>query len=404
MANDSSRHRRLARPWTIAALGAAVLLVVAFALARAAHDPLADLQTAAIGRGDIEETVTALGKLEPHTYVDVGAQVSGQLKRILVQPGATVKAGDLLAEIDPQLQAAKVDADRAQLAGLRADLADTQAQAEFAAGEFKRQTVLKREDATRDDTFAQARRDMRSTAAKVDQVRAQIAEGESTLKADQAQLGYTRIFAPMAGTVVSVDAREGQTINANYSAPVLLRIADLSTMTVWTQVSEADVTRLHEGMALYFTTLGFGDRRWTGTLRQVLPAPPKPASASGSTDSAAAPTQPGAGNVVLYTGLFDVANPKGELRPEMSAQVFFVAAAAKGALTAPMAALTPKDAAAGLYTARVVSGGRLASREVRIGVHDRFTAEVLSGLAAGDQVVTGVKPEAEKPSLIGFRL
>ncbi len=178
--------------------------------------------------------------------------------------GDHVKQGELLAEIDPQILAARVEVDRADMVRLQADLADAQAQADYAAGEFRRQTRLKRDDATRDDTYEQARRDMRSSAAKTEAVQAQIAQAESQLKADVVQLGYTRIFAPMAGTVVSVDARQGQTINANYSAPVLMRIADLATMTVWTQVSEADISRLHVNMKLYFTTLGFGDRRWEG--------------------------------------------------------------------------------------------------------------------------------------------
>lgn len=397
--------RRLLRSWPLYAFGLGILLVVGYAAAGGARNELADLETAAVVQGDIEETVTALGKLQPRRFVDIGAQVSGQLMRIHVQPGDRVKAGDLLAEIDPRLQAAKVDADRAQLDLLKAQLADAQARAEWADGEFRRQTQLKRDNAARDDVLALARRDMRTAASGVDAIRAQIQQADSTLRADEAQLGYTRIFAPMAGTVVSVDAREGQTINANYSAPILMRIADLSTLTVWTQVSEADVTRLRDGMKLYFTTLGYGDRRWEGTLRQILPAPVKPASPGGADQSAAgAQTQASANNVVLYTALFDVPNPKGELRPEMSAQVFFVAAAAKGVAIAPMAALARAKGASGLYAARVLAGPRIETRQVRIGVHDRFNAQVLSGLAVGDQVVTGLRRDAGRPSLIGFRL
>lgn len=385
---------------------AALLIAFSYVATRAAYDPATEFATATIGRGDIEEVVTALGKIQPRRFVDVGAQVSGQLTRIHVQPGDQVKAGDLLAEIDPRVQAAKVDADRAQLDLLKAQLAEAQAQAEYADGEFRRQMQLKRENAARDDVLAMARRDRRVGASRVDAIRAQIQQAESTLRADEAQLGYTRIFSPMDGTVVSVDARAGQTINANYSAPILMRIADLSTLTVWTQVSEADVTRLRDGMALYFTTLGYADRRWTGTLRQILPAPVKPLSAGGTdqSGSAGAPAQPAANGVVLYTALFDVPNPEGELRPEMSAQVFFIARVAKDAIVAPMAALTRAGTTPGLYSARVVVGDRIEERPVRIGIHDRFHAEILSGLSAGDRVVTGPQPGTGRSSLIGFRL
>jgi membrane fusion protein, macrolide-specific efflux system len=385
---------------------AAAVIGLSYAVTHAAYDPVDDHTTATVGVGDIEDVVTALGKIQPRRYVDVGAQVSGQLMRIRVQPGDQVKAGDLLAEIDPRLQVAKVDSGRAQLELLKAQLADAQAQAEYAVGEFRRQTQLKRDNATRDDVFAMARRDMRSAASKVDAIRAQIQQADSALRADEAQLGYTRIYAPMDGTVVSVDAREGQTINANYSAPVLMRIADLTSLTVWTQVSEADVTRLTDGMELYFTTLGYGDRRWMGTLRQILPAPVKPVSSNAADQNAAASAQlqTGVNNVVLYTALFDVPNSTGELRPEMSAQVFFIAAAAKGVVIAPMAALSRADAASGLYVARVVAGTRVETRQVRIGIHDRFNAQVLGGLVAGEQVVTGLKSEAGRLSLIGWRL
>lgn len=387
--------------------GVAVVLAIAGAalvLLKGLHDPAADFETATVGRGTVEETVTALGKLQPSRYVDVGAQASGQLNRILVQPGDVVHQGQLLAEIDPQLQAAKVDADQAQLAQLRANLQDGIAQADYATAELGRQARLRQADATSQELFEEARRDARSNAAKVAAIRAEIMQAESTLKADQAQLGYTRIFAPISGTVVSVDARAGQTINATYSAPQLLRIADLSTLTVWTQVSEADVTALRPGMALYFTTLGHGDRRWRGRLRQILPAAPKAPTASDDGQASAAPVSPGAGNVVLYTALFDVANPRGELRPDMSAQVFFVTRAAGNATLVPVAALTPKAPEHGLYTVRVLAGRHVVTRLVHIGVHDRFEAAVLAGLAPGDVVVTGLKPGAGKPSLLDLRL
>ncbi len=125
----------------------------------------------------------------------------------------------------------------------------------------------------------------------------------------------------MAGTVVSLDAKEGQTLNANYDTPLVLQIADLDTMTVWTDVSEADVVKLREGMSLWFTTLGLPDRKWHATLRQIQPAPRRPdkkVEAKAATQSS---------SVVLYTALFDVPNKDGGLKAGMTAQVFFVTAA-----------------------------------------------------------------------------
>lgn len=121
-----------------------------------------------------------------------------------------------------------------------------------------------------------ARAELKATQARIDMFLAQIRQAEASLRSDQAELGYTRIYAPMAGTVVALDAREGQTLNAQQQTPLILRIAKLSPMTVWAEVSEADIGHVKPGMSAYFTTLSGGNRRWSSTVRQILPVPPKP--------------------------------------------------------------------------------------------------------------------------------
>lgn len=340
--------------------------------------PAPAVETVAAERTEIERTITALGKIQPHQYVDVGAQVSGQLTQIRVQPGDHVSAGDLLAVIDPQLQRAKLEVDRAQIARLEAELEGEKITFEFASKRFQRQTDLEHAGATSRELVEQTEWDTRSSAAKVAALQARVQEVQSALQADQVELGYTRIYAPISGTVVSVDARQGQTLNSSTQAPVLLRIADLSKMTVWTQVSEADVTQLHRGMSLYATTLGYGARRWLGTLRQILPAPNRPPAGD--------PTAPANNNVVLYTALFDVDNPGGELRPEMSAQVFFVLAAKADAVVIPRSALG-SDALHGGPSVQVIAPNRQPeTRSVSTGIENRFYVEITSGLAPGEAV------------------
>ena len=223
----------------------------------------------------------------------------------------------------------------------------------------------------------------------------------------------------MAGTVVTQAAKQGQTLNANQSAPIVLRIADLSTMTVQTQVSEADVSRLRLGMPVYFTTLGDQRKRWHGELRQINPTPEI------------------LNNVVLYNALFDVPNADGALMTQMTAQVFFVVAQAKDAVLVPVGALRPVGAgggsgsgerrrakegdtksaetkgqggaakgggraraeggvdprtrfANGRAIVRVVKAdGTIENREVRVGVISRVSAQIVSGLEPGEKIVTG---------------
>jgi macrolide-specific efflux system membrane fusion protein len=169
--------------------------------------------------------------------------------------------------------------------------------------------------------------------------------------------------------VVTQAAKEGQTLNANQQAPIVMRVADLSTMTVVTQVSEADVSRLRIGMPVYFTTLGEQRKRWHGTLRQIYPTPEV------------------VNNVVLYNALFDVPNPDGTLMTQMTTQVFFVVAEAKDAVLVPMSAL--RRTGANRATLNVVDAeGRTQTRKVALGVTNRVSAQVLSGLEPGERVAT----------------
>lgn len=346
--------------------------------------------TVAVQRGAVEATVTAIGTLQPRSYVDVGAQVSGQILKLRVEPGAQVAKGDLLVEIDPSVQRATVDAGRASLAGLRAQLAEQQAQHRLAGQQLTRQQQLSQHEATREEDLQTAQANLAMAAARMEHLRAQISQTEATLKADEARLGYTRIYAPMAGTVVSVEAREGQTLNATYQTPNILRIADLSAMTVWTEVSEADVRRVKEGMAVYFTTLGGAGqskpRRWSGAVRQVLPAPvASQAQAAGSGQTPAPATK-----AVAYTVLFDVDNQDAELMPQMTAQVVFVSASANQVLHVTLTAVEEDPAQPGAYVARVLDAqGRPQPRNVKLGVRSRHQVEVLDGLTEGEQVIVG---------------
>lgn len=380
---------RLARSGIVAAL---VLAIAAGAWSQ--YQPAPTPATTPVARADIEATVMAVGTLQPRSFVDIGAQVSGQVLRIHVEPGASVEKGQLLVEIDPSVQKATVDAGRAALAGLNAQLAERKAQQRLARQQHERQRLLADANAARGEDVQSAEAALAVAVARIADLEAQIAQTQATLTADVARLGYTRIYAPMSGTVVAVDAREGQTLNATYQTPNVLRIADLSSMTVWTEVSEADVRRVKAGMPVYFSTLGGDRRRWHGTVRQLLPAP----SSSGMRSEGTA-LAPSSAKVVLYTALFDVDNPDGALMPQMTAQVSFVTASARNALAVPLPALAAVEGRPGVFSARVLdAGGRVVRRDVEIGIRNRLQAEVLRGLAEGEKLVT------EAPDDAGARL
>ncbi len=346
--------------------------------------------TVQVGRGDIESSVTALGTLQPRRYVDVGAQASGQIRKIHVEVGDRVKEGQLLVEIDPSTQNAKLDAGRFSIDNLKAQLLEQRAQNELARQKYQRQQNLAAGGATREEDVQTAHAELRATEARIQMFQAQIRQAEASLRSDQAELGYTRIYAPMSGTVVALDARAGQTLNAQQQTPLILRIAKLSPMTVWAEVSEADIGHVKPGMQAYFTTLAGGTRRWQSTVRQILPVPPKPldqsAQGSGSPSSS---SKSGSGRVVLYTVLLDVDNADNALMAEMTTQVFFVNGEAKNVLTAPVSALQ-NGTQAGTQRARVVAkNGDIQPREVRTGISDRLQVQILEGLNEGDHLLIG---------------
>ncbi|MDV5387822.1 efflux RND transporter periplasmic adaptor subunit [Pseudomonas juntendi] len=349
-----------------------------------------------VARGNIESSVTALGTLQPRQYVDVGAQASGQIRTLHVEVGDTVKQGQLLVEIDPSTQQAQLDAERYAIQTLEAQVKEQQAEHLLARQQLQRQQRMAADGATRDEDVQTAQAKVLTTQARIHRYQAQILQARASLRSAEAQLGYTRIFAPMSGTVVAVDARAGQTLNAQQRTPLILSIARLSPMTVWAEVSEADIGQVKPGMQAYFTTLSGGGRRWTSTVRQILPIPPKPLDQLSQGGGSPAPagasggTSSGAGRVVLYTVLLDVDNADNALMADMTAQVFFVAGSAQNVLTAPVAALAGKPDQPDQRTAQVLAdNGQVQQRAVRIGLSDRLRVQILDGLKEGDRLLIG---------------
>jgi macrolide-specific efflux system membrane fusion protein len=322
-------------------------------------------------RGDIENSVTATGLLSPIKDVDVGAQVSGQLKSLKVEIGDSVSQGQLIAEIDSASIETQIEIAEAELANLQAQMIDKQAQVVLSAANLKRQRALVAGNGAAQSALDEAVAALATAEANVDALKAQIRKQEATLKDARISLGYTKIYSPMTGTVVNTSATEGQTLNANQTAPTIVTVGDLSTMTVEAEVSEADVGKLKIGMGAYFTLLGQPGKRYLGKLRQIKPTP--------STEN----------NVVLYYALFDVPNPDGTLMMNMTAQVFFVQSFAENVLTVPVAAVrSGADDMSGEVTVITTSGAR-ETRKVETGIRNRVRVEISQGLGENDAVVVG---------------
>lgn len=331
------------------------------------------VQPIVVRRGNIEEVVTSQGKLEAKQYVDVGTQVSGQLKVIHVDIGDSVAKGQLLAEIDPRVYQSQVEAGEARLNSLRAQLNQQKAEALLADQNLKRNRNLIAVNAVSQQALQETESQAAVAKAQVESIVAQIQETESNLKGSRTNLSYTKIYAPMAGTVTTLPTKEGQTLNANQTAPTVLQVANLDTMTVRAQVAEADVSRIKINMPAYFTTLGNNERRWPGKVRQILPTPQI------------------VNDVVLYDVLIDVKNQEHMLMTGMTTQVFFVLGKAENALVVPAEVLTRRaprednEKGKAFRVAVMTEKGR-EPRVIRVGLQTRTQAEVVDGLAAGDKL------------------
>ncbi|MFT4991170.1 MAG: macrolide-specific efflux system membrane fusion protein [Polaromonas sp.] len=340
--------------------------------------------TATAALGDLEQSVLATGTLQAFKQVSVGAQASGQIKSLNVALGDSIKKGQLIAEIDAMKQENDLRNTQAALLSAEALLGSRQALLKQAELNFQRQKELLSADAIARQTYEQAEATLGTSRADIKTSEAQIAQARIAADTAQVNLSYTRILAPMDGVVVALVAQQGQTVNANQSAPIIIKLALLDTITVKAQISEADVVRVKPGQKVYFTILGAPDKRYYTTLRSVEPAPD-----SIVTDTA---TSVNTANAIYYNGLLDVPNPDGLLRISMTAQVYIVLNEAKGVITIPSAAITQSGRRGAASVRLVTAEGKAEKREVKVGIDNNVNAQILEGLAVGDKVVLSEAP------------
>jgi len=350
------------------------------------------IMTVAATRSDIEVTVLATGTVKPVRLVAVGAQASGRITSVKVKLGQTVKTNDLIAEIDSTTQKNDLRTSEASLANMQAQLKEKQATLVLNQQTLTRQKSMLAKHAVSQADYDTAAADLNVTQAQIESIKAQIKEAEVAVETARANLGYTQITAPIEGTVLSIVSQEGQTVNATQSAPTIVILGQLDRMTVYTEISEADIVRVKPGLPLYFTVLGDQDRRYEAKLESVEPAPESiksDSSFSSSSSTSTSSSSSTSSEAIYYNGLFTVPNDDGHLRTYMTAEVHIVLGQEKNALTIPSSALGAPDAD-GRYTVRVVDDkGEITRKKIEIGLNNKVMVQVKSGLDEGDRVISG---------------
>ena len=349
-------------------------------------------RTVTVSTGDIEETVLASGVIEASTLVSVGAEVSGSIETLNVALGDAVKAGDVVAKIASRDQEVAVKSAEASLANITAQRKQQAASLEQAKVSLERAEKLRPQELISDADYQTAQLAVTTAEAQLEGLDAQVQQAELTVESAKLDLERTTIVAPIDGTVVSVEVEAGQSLNANSSTPTVVKIANLDQMVVKAEISEADVPRVEAGQRVYFTILGDPNSQIDATLRTVEPAPSSISDDSSSSSS----------DAIYYNGLFDVDNPDHRLRISMTAQVTIVLAEASDALIVPSSVLTTKgrddDYIVMVYDPVAKT---TTPRPIKIGLDNGVSAEVLSGLAEGDQVISATGTTATSSAASG---
>lgn len=337
--------------------------------------------TVPVTRGAVERTVLASGALLASSVVSVAAEVSGRVETLHIGLGDTVVPGQTLVEIDSLNQQNAVKVAEAALANLVAQRRSRVAEVSKAETALARAEQLGAQNLVSLADLEAARATLEIAEAQVEALDAQLSQAELSVESALLDLSRTRIVAPAGGVVVAVLTGPGQTISATQGAQIVLKIADLDTMLIKAQISEADIVRVESGQKVYFTILGEPGRRYEATLRAVEPAPEGiETSDSGLSSSDSA---------VYYNGLFEVANPGHRLRIGMTTQVTIVVEAAEDALLVPAGALSGPGPG-GRYQVAVYDPGTgaIEPRAVEIGLNNNIFAEVRSGLSEGERIVS----------------
>lgn len=361
--------------------------------------------TAEVTTGDVSETVQSTGQIKPVTEVQVGAQVSGRITKVLVDFNSVVKAGDVLAEIDPTLIGTQVDSNRAQLEAAKASVVRAEAALTTSKQRLDRAKKMVAEGVGTQADLDSAQGAYDVALADVAAAKAQVAQIGAALRSSRTNMEFTRIYSPINGIVINRAVEPGQTVAASFQTPTLFVIAqDLREMRVYADIDEADVGRVKEGMTADVSVDAFPGETFKGTVSQVRFSPF---------------TQSG---VVTYAALVDVENPDIKLRPGMTATVTIRSAESKGVKrlpnaalrfkpspekdkdgkeikTAPLPPLPPRKGRVWVLQDATPGAEKIEPREIDIGITDGINTVLLTDL--GDAKV--VTDEADDPTKGGRR-
>ena len=371
------------------AAGTAVIVAAAFGgWSLMKPEPQSSFITEVVKLGDIRQTVSATGEISPSNLVSVGAEASGQIKKLYVKLGQQVKKGDLIAEIDSTNQINTLNTEKSKLETYQAKLVSAEIALSSAEKKYKRELALWKEQATSKEDLESAQDSLAAAKANVAELKASIKQSKISINTAESELGHTRITATMDGTVVAIPVEEGQSVNAAQSTPTIIQLANLETMLNKMQIAEGDITKVKAGQDISFTILSEPDTPIKAKLDSVDPGLTTMSlgSYTSSTDTTS--------NAIYYYARALVPNSDGKLSIGMTTQNTIEINGVKNVLLVPT--LTVKKHNGKSYVSILGADNKAVEREVTVGLKDSMNTEIKSGLKEGEKVIVSEMSADEK--------
>ena len=365
-----------------------------------AKDEKVEFITKKAKKGSFSKKVDATGEIFATELVDVGAQVSGQIKKLYVKLGDQVKKGDMIASIDSSTQQNSIDNKEAQLAIYKAQLESAKVALNIAKTQFDRENALFSKNATSKQEFESAKNTYSANSAKIKELEAQIKQTNIELSTAKINLGYTKITAPRDGTVVSVQVEEGQTVNANQTTPTIVNIADLSHVKMKMQIAEGDITKIKVGTPVEYSILSEPTKKFQTTVSSIDPGLTTLSDGSyGSSSSSKSSysSSSSSSSAVYYYAQSIVDNKDGILRIGMTTQNELLIANVKDAIIVPSIGIKKDENGTFVY---VLKDGKPVKTAVKTGIKDNLDTQIISGINEGDEIITSQGSSSEIAKMI----
>ena len=350
--------------------------------------------TESVTRGNVEKTVVASGSVESVNEVDVGAQVSGKITKLYVKLGQEIKKGEMIADIDSTTQINTLNTKKAALVSYQAQLKAKKTAYDVALSSYNRLSKLYTQKATSLDSLNTAKSTLDNAKAEMEAIEANIKQAEIEVNTAETNVGYTKITAPMDGTVISVPVSEGQTVNANQTTPTIVTIADLSKMKIKPEISEGDITKVKAGQEVSFTILSDSQTVYHSVIDSVDPANTTTSDSSSTSSSTSSNSSSSTTSAIYYYANVLIDNPDRTLRIGMTTENNIKIANAKDVLLVSNMAIQKRDSKS--FVNVLNDKNQPEQREVETGVQNDFQTEIKSGLNEGEKVIVSQVANGEQ--------